>query len=63
MAGSHDAAEGIRRGYAAFNRRDIDGALQFMIADVEWANTCTRFEAAHRPHDIATTVGDAGARG
>jgi ketosteroid isomerase-like protein len=28
----------IAKAYAAFNRRDIDGALQAMHPDVEWAN-------------------------
>jgi hypothetical protein len=28
----------IRRGYSAFNDRDIDGALAAMAPDVEWAN-------------------------
>jgi SnoaL-like domain len=29
---------GIANAYAAFNRRDIDGALTIMHADVEWEN-------------------------
>ena len=28
----------IRRGYDAFNRRDIDGALSLMQPDVDWPN-------------------------
>lgn len=28
----------VRRGYAAFNARDIDGALAVMTTDVHWAN-------------------------
>lgn len=31
-------AELIRSAYAAFNRRDIDGALAAMVPDVDWAN-------------------------
>jgi ketosteroid isomerase-like protein len=33
-----ETAELIERAYAAFNRRDIDGALASMTPDVEWAN-------------------------
>ena len=33
-----DTADVIRRGYDAFNRRDIEGALAAMTDDVEWAN-------------------------
>jgi hypothetical protein len=28
----------LRRAYAAFNARDIDGALELMDADVDWPN-------------------------
>jgi hypothetical protein len=33
-----DIIEVIRRGYAAFNARDVDGALAAMTDDVVWAN-------------------------
>ena len=29
-------AEAIRRAYAAFSRRDLDGALELLAPDVEW---------------------------
>jgi ketosteroid isomerase-like protein len=32
------AAELLKEAYAAFNRRDIDGVLALMIADVDWPN-------------------------
>jgi ketosteroid isomerase-like protein len=32
------AAELLREAYAAFNRRDIDGVLALMRADVDWPN-------------------------
>jgi ketosteroid isomerase-like protein len=28
----------VRRGYAAFNARDVEGALAVMTTDVQWAN-------------------------
>lgn len=33
-----EQAQLIKAAYAAFNRRDIDGALAAMTADVEWPN-------------------------
>jgi hypothetical protein len=35
---NEEIAEVVRRGYAAFNARDIDGALAAMTTDVDWAN-------------------------
>jgi ketosteroid isomerase-like protein len=33
-----DAAELVRRAYAAFNRRDVDAVLATLHPDVEWPN-------------------------
>ena len=35
---STDSAELIKKAYAAFNARDIDGALATMTSDVDWPN-------------------------
>jgi ketosteroid isomerase-like protein len=35
---SQENVETLRRGYEAFNRRDIDGALEGLDPEVEWPN-------------------------
>jgi hypothetical protein len=35
---SQEIADVVRQGYAAFNARDIDGALAAMTTDIVWAN-------------------------
>jgi ketosteroid isomerase-like protein len=46
---SADVQQLLRRGYTAFNARDIDATLSMMHPDVKWANG---MEGVTGPHSL-----------